>query len=56
MLYKILIIINCILIVGLILLSMTEYRSLMKAVQIVVFVLSVYLFYTYSKRKNRRRR
>lgn len=51
--YKVLIVINCILIAGLFILSMTEYRSLMKAVQLAVFVLSVYLFYAYARRGNR---
>ncbi|MFC3387992.1 hypothetical protein ACFOU0_05170 [Salinicoccus sesuvii] len=56
MLYRTLFILNCILIGLMIFISTTSSITLLRILQIIVFVLSVYLFYSYTKQKNRRRK
>jgi hypothetical protein len=55
-LYRFLFILNCVLIVLMLIVSTTGYSALLRTFQIVVFLLSVYLFYAYTKHKNRRRK
>ncbi|MFC3418587.1 hypothetical protein ACFOLA_03745 [Salinicoccus hispanicus] len=54
--YRILFILNCVLIGFMIFVSTTSNEALLHAFQIIVFVLSVYLFYSYTKQNNRRRK
>ncbi|MCG1010862.1 hypothetical protein J4760_12600 [Salinicoccus sp. ID82-1] len=54
--YRLLFIFNCFLIGIMILVSTTSHDTLLHALQIIVFVLSVYLFYSYTKQNNRRRK
>lgn len=55
-LYRILFILNCVLIGLMIFVSTTSSTTLLRIFQIIVFALSVYLFYSYTKYNNRRRK
>lgn len=54
--YRFLFILNCMLIALMILVSTTGYWTLIRTLQVVVFLLSVYLFYSYTKHNNRRKK
>src|SRR5699024_11890002 len=47
--------INLILIFTMLFLSTTDYTSLTKGLQLIVFMLSVYLLFTYSKKSRRKK-
>ncbi|WP_342387397.1 hypothetical protein [Salinicoccus bachuensis] len=54
--YRFLFILNCVLIALMILVSTTGHWALIRTLQVIVFLLSVYLFYSYTKHNNRRKK